>query len=157
MGARDFYLEVVLPALAEWLDEAFPEFGWRRDARGWVATNEDYTHTRLGVRAERVVAHGAAPRGFLVHGGEPTLWTAFSAVESCPARDQIESALSRAGFSESKIAASGLLADSRWSGRLVGACAGYCLHALSAASSLPSKAAIRRLVGVTLTGLRPRA
>ncbi len=33
--------------------------------------------------------------------------------------------------------------------------AGYCLHALSAASSLPSKAAVRRLVTVILAGLRP--
>ncbi len=33
----------------------------------------------------------------------------------------------------------------------------YCLHALAAASSLPSKAAVRRLVAVTLTGLRPAA
>jgi AcrR family transcriptional regulator len=32
----------------------------------------------------------------------------------------------------------------------------YCLSALSAASSLPSKAAVRRLVTVTLAGLRPR-
>ncbi len=33
--------------------------------------------------------------------------------------------------------------------------ASYCLHALTAASSLPSKAAVRRLVTVTLTGLQP--
>ncbi|MEO8425284.1 MAG: TetR/AcrR family transcriptional regulator [Actinomycetota bacterium] len=33
----------------------------------------------------------------------------------------------------------------------------YCLHALTAAASLPSKAAVRRLVQVTLSGLRPRA
>lgn len=32
--------------------------------------------------------------------------------------------------------------------------ASYCLHALMAASSLPSKAAVRRLVKVTLAGLR---
>lgn len=32
---------------------------------------------------------------------------------------------------------------------------GYSLHALSAASRLPSRAAVRRLVAVTLTGLRP--
>src|SRR4051812_2652122 len=75
----DFYTELVLPALAQRLDQAFPEFGWRRDARGWVATNEEHTHARLGVRAERVVAHGPAPRGFLVHGGEPMLWTAYLA------------------------------------------------------------------------------
>jgi AcrR family transcriptional regulator len=31
----------------------------------------------------------------------------------------------------------------------------YCLHALAASSSLPSKAAVRRLVTVTLAGLRP--
>lgn len=77
LSVTDFYTDLVLPALSERLDQAFPEFGWRRDARGWIATNEEHTHSRLGVRAERVVAHGPAPRGFLVHGGEPTLWTAY--------------------------------------------------------------------------------
>jgi len=33
--------------------------------------------------------------------------------------------------------------------------ASYCLHALTAAHSLPSEAAVRRLVTVTLAGLRP--
>jgi AcrR family transcriptional regulator len=33
--------------------------------------------------------------------------------------------------------------------------ASYCLHALGAAASLPSKPAVRRLVAVTVTGLRP--
>ncbi|MEX2459338.1 MAG: helix-turn-helix domain-containing protein [Actinomycetota bacterium] len=33
--------------------------------------------------------------------------------------------------------------------------ASYCLHALTAAGSLPSRAAVRRLVAVTLAGLRP--
>src|ERR671921_2983001 len=33
--------------------------------------------------------------------------------------------------------------------------ASYCLHALTAASSLPSKAAVRRLVTVIVDGLRP--
>jgi AcrR family transcriptional regulator len=35
--------------------------------------------------------------------------------------------------------------------------ASYCLHALAAASSLPSKAAIRRLVRITQAGLAPPA
>lgn len=35
--------------------------------------------------------------------------------------------------------------------------AGYCLHALGAAGALPTKAAVRRLVAVTLAGLRPSA
>ncbi|MEV7069117.1 TetR/AcrR family transcriptional regulator [Streptomyces collinus] len=34
---------------------------------------------------------------------------------------------------------------------------GYCLHALAGAGSLPSKAAARRLVAVTLSGLRPQS
>lgn len=33
--------------------------------------------------------------------------------------------------------------------------ASYCLHALTAAGGLPSKAAVRRLVAITLAGLRP--
>jgi Toprim-like len=73
----DFYVDAVLPALAARLDQAFPEFGWKQDARGWVASNEEMTHRVLGVRADRVVAHGAAPSGFLVHGGSSTLWTAY--------------------------------------------------------------------------------
>jgi len=77
VSAVDFYTESVLPALAERLDEAFPEFGWRRDARGWVATNQEHTHSLFGVRADRVVAHGPAPRGFLIHGGDATLWTVY--------------------------------------------------------------------------------
>jgi hypothetical protein len=38
-----------------------------------------------------------------------------------------------------------------------GELASYCLHALAAAGSLPSKAAVRRLVTVTLAGMRPSA
>ena len=33
----------------------------------------------------------------------------------------------------------------------------FCIHAIGAASSLPSRAAVRRLVDVTLAGLRDRA
>jgi hypothetical protein len=36
-----------------------------------------------------------------------------------------------------------------------GELASYCLHALTAASSVSSQAAVRRLVTVTLAGLRP--
>jgi AcrR family transcriptional regulator len=36
-----------------------------------------------------------------------------------------------------------------------GELASYCLHALTAASTMPSKAAVRRLVTVTLAGLQP--
>src|SRR5437868_6365561 len=77
LSIMDFYNDVVLPALAERLDAAFPEFGWRRDSRGWIATNNEMTHRVLGVRADRVVAHGPASRGLLVYGSDPMLWTAY--------------------------------------------------------------------------------
>lgn len=89
----DFYTEMVLPGLAERLDIAFPEFGWRRDSRGWVATNEEMTHRVLGVRADRVVAHGPAPRGFLVHGGEATLWTSYVSGGSVPRGEEFARAV----------------------------------------------------------------
>jgi AcrR family transcriptional regulator len=37
-----------------------------------------------------------------------------------------------------------------------GELASYCLHALTAAGSLPSEAAVRRLLAVTMSGLRPQ-
>lgn len=103
----DYYTDVVLPSLAERLDSAFPEFAWRRDARGWVATNEETTHRLLGVRAERVVAHGPAPRGFLVHGGEATLWTAYVSGGGVPRGESFNRAVldlaQRAGVDTSPI------------------------------------------------------
>ncbi|GII93434.1 TetR/AcrR family transcriptional regulator [Sinosporangium siamense] len=53
-----------------------------------------------------------------------------------------------------------LLAEGARTGSLrddvaAGELATFCLHALTAAGSLPSKAAVRRLVAVTLAGLRP--
>lgn len=106
-GIIDFYTDVVLPALADRLDSAFPEFGWRRDTHGWVATNEETTHRVLGVRAERVVAHGPAPRGFLVHGGEPTLWTAYVSGGTVPRGQEfvhvVKDLAARAGVDSSPI------------------------------------------------------
>lgn len=56
----------------------------------------------------------------------------------------------------------GLLAEGAASGALRSdiapdELASYCLHALTAAGALPSKAAVSRLVEVTLDGLRPLA
>jgi DNA primase len=103
----DFYSEVVLPALAARLDAAFPEFGWKQDPRGWVATNQEMTHRVLGVRADRVVAHGAAPPGFLVHGGEPMPWTAYLNGGELPRGDAFRSVVrelaDRAGVDSSPI------------------------------------------------------
>ncbi len=103
----DFYADVVLPALMDRLDAAFPEFGWKRDARGWIATNEETAHRKLGVRAERIVAHGPAPQGFLVHGGDATLWTAYLNSGIVPRGEAFASAVreiaARAGVDTSPI------------------------------------------------------
>jgi AcrR family transcriptional regulator len=52
----------------------------------------------------------------------------------------------------SEAAASGHVREDVAPGEL----ATYCLHALAAAGSLPSKAAVRRLVAVMLAGMQPR-
>lgn len=54
----------------------------------------------------------------------------------------------------------GLLAEAAEAGEVRGdvstdELAGFCLHALAGAGDLPSRAAVRRLVAVTLAGLRP--
>jgi hypothetical protein len=67
--------EVVQPALFEKLDAVFPEFGWRRTAGGWVATNRVFTKERFGVRPDRVICH--RPFGFLIHGGPAQTWCAY--------------------------------------------------------------------------------
>jgi AcrR family transcriptional regulator len=56
---------------------------------------------------------------------------------------------------------SDLLADGAEAGTVradinPGELASYCLHALTAAGSLPSEAAVRRLLAVTMSGLRPQ-
>lgn len=200
ISIADFYEREVLPALQQRLDTAFPEFAWQPDARGWHAANEEFTHATLGARANRVVCHGDAPRGFLVHGQGPMLWTTYvndgqaargrdfvdtvrqlaeragidaerldrpptqaerkanllhdafvfsrrelASERGAAARDNLEHrgippnrvgdamlgvvppadrlrlALAGASYRDDEIAASGLLADSRWPGRIVGA------------------------------------
>ncbi len=74
-NAVDFLEDEVLPRLFDRLDSAFPEFGWKRTARGWTATDRETTKRLTGARPGRVVCN--APMGFLVHGGESVLWTAY--------------------------------------------------------------------------------
>ena len=64
--------------------------------RGWVASNQEMTHRVLGVRADRVVAHGDAPPGFLVHGGPTVLWTAYVNGGDVPRGDTFRSVVARA-------------------------------------------------------------
>ncbi len=103
----EFLEKTVLPALQGRLDAAFPEFGFKPDAHGWVATNEETTHRVLGVRAERVVAHGLAPPGILIHGGDAMPWTAYLNGGQLPRGDAFVSTVkelaARAGVDTSPI------------------------------------------------------
>jgi hypothetical protein len=106
-GIADFYERDVLPALTQNLDHAFPEFGWQRDAHGWRATNQEFTHATLGVRADRVVCNGDAPRGFLIHGQGPVLWTTYIN-DRHPARgrefiDAVRNLADRAGIDADRL------------------------------------------------------
>src|SRR5437868_1382280 len=38
---------------------------------------DEFTHQRLGVRADLVISHGAAPPACLVHGQGPVMWTTY--------------------------------------------------------------------------------
>lgn len=79
MSLYDLYESTIKPAVFEQLDSVFPEFGWKRLGKGWVATNSEHTKRTLGVRADRVICNptqGATPAGFFVHGtDESVLWT----------------------------------------------------------------------------------
>ena len=77
-GLADRYEREVLPRLVERLDTAFPEFVFVRDRDGWIATNDESTHRLLGCRADRVICHGEAPRGILIHGQGPVLFTTLA-------------------------------------------------------------------------------
>ena len=54
------------------------------------------------------------------------------------------------------LLAAGAEAGAIRSGIAPGERAGYCLHALAAAGNLPSEAAVRRPLAVTMSGLRPQ-
>jgi DNA primase len=69
------FLEEVQAALFQRLDQAFPEFGWVRDKRGWVARDEKFTKDNFGARPDRVVCHEKF--GFYVHGGSPMPWMSY--------------------------------------------------------------------------------
>jgi AcrR family transcriptional regulator len=82
--------------------------------------------------------HGTEELGALLHRGEQVAHAQQQLIDLF--RDLL-----------TEVAATGGLRDDVAPNEL----AGYCLHALSAAGNLPSEAAVRRLVAVTLAGLRP--
>lgn len=82
---------VLLPALFERLDTAFPEFGWVRDSRGWRATNEQTCKSTTGASQRRVVCH--RPVGFYAHGAGNTTWFQYLTGERSPRGEAFTDAL----------------------------------------------------------------
>ena len=70
-SVADFYEREILPALYERLNGAFPEFGWTTRSARLAPHNQQFTHSSFGVRADRIVCHDEAPRGFLTTNEAP--------------------------------------------------------------------------------------
>lgn len=81
MSIYEFYESTIKPAVFEQLDSVFPEFGWQRLGKGWVATHGAHTKGAVGARANRVICNptgGQVPGGFMVHGTDTgVLWTEY--------------------------------------------------------------------------------
>ncbi len=124
MKPSDFCDQVVLPALFERLDSAFPEFGWKRSGAGWVASTwpSDFPYSvehenpdRLAVYADRpwrikVHGHDGVPLVAYVNGGRSPqgadYWTAVrelarragvdaSPIERAPSAEETKAARER--------------------------------------------------------------
>ncbi|REK21705.1 MAG: DUF2934 domain-containing protein [Planctomycetota bacterium] len=68
----DYCERSVLPALYDRLDVAFPEFGWKRNATGWVGS------LATGARQPDQVVFCRQPWGFVTQTGEPQSWLAYA-------------------------------------------------------------------------------
>ena len=73
----------VVPALFQRLDQAFPEFGWKRkNARTWEASDDAFTHGRFGARADRVFCKDDKPWLIGCAGGAGMSWIEYVAGEA---------------------------------------------------------------------------
>ncbi len=75
ISPMEFLMQVVLPALFDRLDEAFPEFGWERTGRGWTATDVNYAKEKFGTKPRQVEAN--FPIGFMIDGKRFMSWPAY--------------------------------------------------------------------------------
>ena len=110
-----------------------------RDKGGGPAERLEAVLQAYAMIAYRREQHGTEELGALLHRGDDVSRAQQQLV------DLIEDVLR-------EVAAAGQLRDDVAPDEL----ASYCLHALGAAGTLPSEAAVQRLVAVTLAGLRPQ-
>lgn len=101
----ELYEREIVPAVFERPDAVMPEAGWKRVARGWQATNREFTKGRFGVRPDRVMVYADAPFGIQIHGRGFVTWVSFIAGQSKPAGqafvDAVKELARRAGVDAS--------------------------------------------------------
>ena len=74
---HDYYSNELLPAIFANPNQFFPEFAWRAQSGGWVATRSPLTDVTSHDRITMRMTGGAVPGGFCVQGSEPQLWTYY--------------------------------------------------------------------------------
>lgn len=75
LSPMEFLVQIVLPALFERLDEAFPEFAWRKTSRGWRASDPTFIKKHFAVSPRQVEAN--FPTGFMIDGTRYMSWPAY--------------------------------------------------------------------------------
>ncbi|GAA0813649.1 TetR/AcrR family transcriptional regulator [Spirilliplanes yamanashiensis] len=124
---------------------------WHERHVGRHLTHLTQLRDRPGAPADRLTAVLSAYAAMARHGHDGAVAAALHRGAHVTGAHQQLSALVQ-----------GLIADAAGAGQVrtdvpAAELAGYCLHALSAATTLTSEAAVRRLVAVTVSGLRPPA
>ena len=131
---------------------------WRGHPHGWPAFAPGHRHRRPGLRDA-----ASGPAGQL-----EAVLTAFALIQHEHHGTDLPVALLHRGEHVARAQqqlqdlVADLLATGAQAGEIradmaPGELASYCLHALTAAGSLPSESAVRRLLAVTMSGLRPPA
>lgn len=80
----ELYEQEIVPAIFKRPEAVVPEGGWKWVARGWQATNREFTKGRFGVRPDRVMIYTDAPFGVQIHGRGFITWVSFIAGEAKP-------------------------------------------------------------------------
>jgi hypothetical protein len=73
-----FYSNSVCDAVFKNLPSIFPEFSWKETSKGFVATNSEFTQSKYGVRADRVVCYKSS--GIYIFGDSrpPISWISLA-------------------------------------------------------------------------------
>lgn len=92
---KQYNLSKLFDLLHANLAGCFPEFGFVLKGNRWQATNEEFTHSNFGCRAERIESNGDSNFGFQIHGDRFVTWFEFLTGQSAPKGDLFNSAIEK--------------------------------------------------------------